>query len=418
MEVKVLFWILAILILLPFPPEWSFISYLLITHVDMSGPEWASASGIGWENALKIVVLPTVLILRFRLREFPKVSKVFVLWIIFVMYMSITSLWSPFPISGLKLIGYLYGHTATFIICMQMFSINKERVYKLTSWALWLSLVLAIVQTYLLGNPFGTSEQRFTSFSSPQSFAAWLTCALAIILMGASSPKGFLSGTLISIVVLAGVILSGSNTMFIGALFVVAGWTFAKILIKPSLVSIVQLFALLSSLSIAIFYLPSANVRATRALSVLLTNELQLNDIGTFAWRLMIYQRVLEEVRYSKSIQVLFGHGASSGANLMVRFFGYDFATVDANRVLHNEWLRIFYEGGIVGLFLFCLFLGALIWIGLSSARRNRSSWPFLVIVPMLIGLLAVENVLASAGNPMGIGLALILGAMAGGKGN
>lgn len=382
----------------------------------MSGPEWASASGIGWENALKIVVLPTVLILRFRLREFPKVSKVFVLWIIFVMYMSITSLWSLFPISGLKLIGYLYGHTATFIICMQMFSINKERVYKLTSWALWLSLVLAIAQTYLLGNPFGTSEQRFTSFSGPQSFAAWLVCTLALILLGGRAPKRFISGSLISIVVLFAIILTGSNTMLIGVLFVIAGWILAKPISKPSYASMTQLIIVISLIGLFLMVISSSLIqeyRALRGINAMISKDIQLTDIGTFAWRLMIYQTVLEDLRQSEIHQILFGHGASDSAVLMLRFFRYESTTIDANRVLHNEWLRVTYEGGIIGLGLFILFLVTLIGTGVKNIKQSSSSLPFLSILPMLISLLTVENVLASSGTPEGVGLALVIGAMA-----
>ena len=47
-----------------------------------------------------------------------------------------------------------------------------------------------------------------------------------------------------------------------------------------------------------------------------------------------------------------------------------------------------------------------------ARSPYGKSSWSFLSVVPMLLGLLLVENVLASAGTPEGIGLVLVVAAM------
>lgn len=418
----VLFWCLVILVLLPFPLTWSIFGYLLIAHLDMSGPTWASASSMGWENMLKILVLPTVLWLRTRPRcwGFIKTSKTFRIWMAFMLYTAIASLWSSFPLSAAKLIGYLYGHTVTFLVLVEAWcSIGRVRMYRIVLISLGVSLLFAIIQTYFLGNPFGTSEGRFTSFSSPQSFAAYLVCALAIGLLGSEhGAKGILTGSLGTVIIAIPLLLTGSNTMLLGMGAVVMYWIVIRTVAKPSYAHLTQfhLVCLIAGVLCLTFFLYPDLLhisRATNFIYAVVSKDMRLSDIGTFAWRISIYRTITQVLGQSGIMAILFGHGTSNGANLMVHYLGgYEAVTIDANRVLHNEWLRIIYEWGLLGVALFCSFLASLFVVAIKRLR-SPFSWPFLSIVPMLLGLLTVENVLASSGTPEGIGLMLVIAEMA-----
>jgi len=419
----ILFWFLAALVLLPLSLPWSLLAYFLIAHLDMSGPGWASAASVGWENAFKIVVLPTVLLLRARLGSwrFVKNSKTFRVWMAFVLYVAIASLWTPFVLSAVKLIGYLYNYTIIFIVLADAFSKRRARMYKVVSLGLWLSLLLAVFQTYFLGNPFGTSEDRFTSFSSPQSFAAYLVCSLALVLLGSEhGTKGLSSGLFVSAVAVVAILLNGSNTMFLGILIVIACWIGIWTIGKPSYMRMMQLHfgvLVISVVCMGFLLFPDAlrGIRATATIHAAIARDTSITDIGTFAWRLSIYRVVMSAISQSRVSAIMFGNGTSSGASLMLRYFNrYVPAAIDANRVLHNELLRIVYEWGVVGFTLFGSFILALVIDAVRTARSpyGKSSWPFLSVVPMLLGLLLVENVLASAGTPEGVGLVLVVSAM------
>lgn len=416
-----LFWLLLVLVLQPFSLEWSLLAYLLIAHLDMSGPEWASASSIGWENTVKIIALPTVLLLRTRLKAWRLVkgSIAFRIWMAFGLYAVVASLWTPFPVSAIKLIGYLYSYTVTFLVFAYAFSKDRTAMYKIVLRGLWFSLLLAVLQTYFLGNFFGTSEDRFTSFSSPQSFAAYLVCGLALVLLGAEHGVKKLSlGFFVCFVVMMALLLNGSNTMFLGMLIVITFWVGAWLVSKPSFVRVMQ-FHFIGILAVAglmlSILLPNilAVSRATTTIYAVIARDMSITDIGTFAWRLSIYRALKEVISKTGMLSVILGHGTSSGASIMLRYFGYYPSTVDANRVIHNEWLRIIYEWGVVGLLLFGSFMLALV-IGALFARPadRKLCWPFLSVAPMLLALLFVENVLASAGTPEGVGLVLIVAAM------
>lgn len=419
----ILFWFLSALVLLPLSLPWSLLAYLLIAHLDMSGPGWASASSVGWENAFKTVVLPTVLLLRARLGSwrFVKNSKTFRVWMVFVLYVAIASLWTPFVLSAVKLIGYLYNYTVAFLVFADAFSKRKVRMYRVVSLGLWLSLLLAVFQTYFLGNPFGTSEDRFTSFSSPQSFAAYLVCSLALVLLGSEhGTKRLSSGLFVSAVVVVALLLNGSNTMFLGMLVVIACWIGVWTIGKPSYARMMQFHFVVLVVGVVCtsFLLFPDTLRGSRATATIhaaIARDTSITDIGTFAWRLSIYRVVMNAVGRSRVLAIMFGNGTSSGASLMLRYFShYVPAAIDANRVLHNEWLRIVYEWGVVGFALFGSFILALVIDAVKTARSpyDKSSWPLLSVVPMLLGLLLVENVLASAGTPEGVGLVLVVTAM------
>src|ERR1700679_4223514 len=93
---SVLFWTLAGVALIA-PPRWALFSYLLLTQVDLSAADFASASPLGLDNAFRIAVIPTVMLLRLRsTAHIPAIpSALSRWWFLFVADVAIASLWSP-----------------------------------------------------------------------------------------------------------------------------------------------------------------------------------------------------------------------------------------------------------------------------------------------------------------------------------
>jgi hypothetical protein len=97
---KLLFFLLGGLALIA-PPRWALFSYLLLTQVDISAADFSSASSFGWDNAFRIVVIPTVLLLRSRSKaHIPAMpTGLSRWWLLFVADVAIASLWSPSRLS-------------------------------------------------------------------------------------------------------------------------------------------------------------------------------------------------------------------------------------------------------------------------------------------------------------------------------
>jgi O-antigen ligase len=138
-----------------------------------------------------------------------------------------------------------------------------------------------------------------------------------------------------------------------------------------------------------------------------------VEDVGTFAWRLGIYEDIFSRLDKRNATQLFFGSGTSSGAALMLDHdpTHYDEDGIDANRVLHSEYLRALYEWGIFGLGLLCFFLVATI-VGFARKMASDGGGPalaFLGVLPSIVIGLAIENVLAGAASAAGVGILLAM---------
>ncbi len=112
-----LFWILAACALI-LKPRWAIVCVLLILQFDMSGPGFESTSSVGFENALKIILLPAILLWRIGWRPvpfsmWPRMAKY---WMALVAYAVAATAWSDYPLSAFKMIGYLLCSTMLFIV--------------------------------------------------------------------------------------------------------------------------------------------------------------------------------------------------------------------------------------------------------------------------------------------------------------
>ena len=414
---KILFWIVAACIVF-LPHKWAVFSFLLIVHIDPSGPGFASASSVGFENTLKVLVLPTVLLLRTNFKPLQETKWPLALraWALFIFYVVIATLWSPFQLSAVKMIGYLYCYFAQFIIFTYAWA-KGWISYNVIVINFWIVLFLAVIQTYLVGNPFGSGENRFTSFSSPQYFAAYLISILSIILFSGKSGTIYIGHVVVLMVAL---LLTGSRYAFIGSIFLLLILGCIKFFSKKTplgqfFILTMGLFAIgitLVAINLLPYYLPESR------LNELLKSGSSgggIESVGTLSWRLGVYQELEQQINTRNVLQLMFGSGTSSGANLMLGFFGYNQAfaenSIDANRILHNEFLRSLYEWGIIGTLILVYFLIVTFFSYLKLAIVNRSSsaLAFIGIFPTIIFSLAIENTFAGGGSPVGVGYVLVM---------
>jgi len=156
---------------------------------------------------------------------------------------------------------------------------------------------------------------------------------------------------------------------------------------------------------------PEPANRLTATASALLTGQDRADGmgLGTMRFRLAMYRGVLKQLGGSRPWRWLWGHGTAAGGQVALTLFpaAYRAESLDANRVIHNEWLRVAYEWGAVGVVLWFAVLGAL----LSLAWRRRADpagGALLSYLPALLLGLSLENVIDGAGNAVTTGLLLL----------
>jgi hypothetical protein len=424
-----LFWILALTILVA-PRRWAVLAFLVVVQVDVSGPGWASPTAVGLENAIKIIGLPLLLLLRVGLPAVPHYrSLAFKLWILFTAYVAIAGIWSPYPLSAAKMVVYLTSYAIVFLLFAEAWRQGLLDTKQIVL-AVWLSLLLATVQTYVLGNSFGSppklivEQARFTTFAPPQSYAAFLVSAAALLLFATRRSRSRVESIALAMTgigIAIGMVLVGSRYVFVGTSMLLAIWG-ALTLWKRIHSSAMSRYAALRAAMIgaAAFIIVIGSVAAVApdnrifALRHLVSHgRLNPDAIGTFEWRLGAYHTALDQIRARPLIEDVFGSGTSSAARAVVTFNPTAFPadTIDANRAIHNEFLRTFYEWGAIGSLLFLAFWAVLI-AGFARTIRSlgiRATQTFWGLLPTLMLGLLLENVLAGSGTPVGTGFALVI---------
>jgi O-antigen ligase len=131
--------------------------------------------------------------------------------------------------------------------------------------------------------------------------------------------------------------------------------------------------------------------------------------LGTFMLRRQLDARAINMIQSSSVAQLLFGHGTSNGRlvrNDLNKGIG------DPNRAMHNEWLRILYEWGIVGIILWLLFIGSLMAYAYHGLRRDSFGFakPLFIYVPAFCIGVSGENIIAGAGHAENVGLLMLIG--------
>jgi O-antigen ligase len=410
---SLLFWLLAGVALLA-PARWALFSYLLLTQIDLSGPTFASASTMGWDNAFRIVVIPTVLLLRCRSKApLPAMpARISRWWLLFVAYVAVAALWSPFPLSALKMVGYLYCYSVLFILFRRAW-VESWFSGRFLIANLGLALWIAAVQTYALGDPVSV-EGRFSTFDDPQNFAAYLISIAAIVWF--ETEEGALRWLALAAAA-GGILLTGSRYVLIGLGILLVLSSLRQWFEQGATERLRGLFkrilyvagAILILVALLVHFAPEN--RLNELVSYAATSSSSYEDVGTFAWRVLIYEEAADQLLNRSLPGLLFGSGTSSAGNVKIDAYSASFSPddVDANRSMHNEFLRAIYEWGIVGL---VLMLGFLVSTFLSCWRRAKTTkegraLAYVALFPTLVLGLGVENILANAGHPAGTGYLL-----------
>lgn len=406
------------------PLRWAVLVWLVTNHLDATGSGFPSNVQVGWLNAVKAVALPCWLLVR--LRAVPgSVAASFGgrAWLLLAGYAALSASWSEFPLAGLKLAAGMAG------ILLAAAALEKAvRAGALEEGSMWrflaASLALAVLQTALFPDgSFGFAgrgmPQRFTSFVSAQQYAALVAALVAWVLWVPELRSGW--RTCWVLVLFAALAANGSRTWSAGALLALAAHGLFRERNRTGYLRVAAAVLVLFSVpavrhGVAARRLAPANRLAATA-SAVLTGEDRAGGmgLGTARFRLRMYSGVAEEMRCSSARQWLLGHGAASGGRLGLRLFPYAYRpeSLDANRVIHNEWLRVIYEFGAAGT---ALWLGVLGAVGRLAWRRRqeRAAAALLAYLPAWLLGLSAENVIDGAGNAVTAGFLLLLaGALA-----
>jgi len=413
----IFFWALATGVLF-LPHRWAILCWLLTAHLDLSGTQWQSATAMGWGNTIKIIGLPTVLLIRIGIKNaFSSGLRVFPfrIWLLICLYTTFASLWTPFFLSALKQIGYLYAYSIGFLVLLVVWQTGKISSRTIIMYV-WFTLGLAILQTFFLGNPFGHATygiERLTSFTAQQLFSESLVSIFVLILFLPDIKP--LQKFLYSELLLFQLILNGGRMGLVGTFIMLIIVFF--IYLKPKVPRRILkgngiVFAGLL-LAILFYYLfassSSSRFRALDLISVA-KSDIELSDIGTMGFRLSMWKSTLYQINNFSTLDCLFGRGTSSSADIALKSFSISSSkSIDANRIIHNEYLRIFYEWGIIGSIMFLAFLLFIVGSSITLAKRNNIGGLALVsFMPMLLITLGLENILAGTGGPGGIGFLLV----------
>ena len=356
---RVLFWILAVLSATS-PMRWSIFFLILLSHVDATSASFESAVSVGWENAAKTLLLPSLLVFRFRRPPFlqSRWSLPSICWIILTLYAAVAVLWSPFQLSGLKMVGYFSCYIMLAVVFLAGWS-QKGISIGMLSLALWVSLLMGAVQTFLLGNSYGRSmpgldDDRFTSFCSPQLYGAFLLAILSVLMVSRATPRWL--RILNTLGGLTGLLLCGSRYVFIGSIPLIVLIWFSYIArdfsIRARGLRLIggMLGFLLIAGGTAVFFYQNEGSRIRQLVEIVASGDSAFEEMGTLVWRRGIYEQAIQKLGQRTPFELLIGSGTSSGASIVL---GYDLRytenRVDANRVVHNELVRRLDGWGFVG---------------------------------------------------------------------
>jgi O-antigen ligase len=413
------FWLLLALVAV-LPVRYSVIVYLLLIQFDLNGAGNYSLGSLGIENSIKAIIVPAFLLWRaWPLDSLaPGCKTLCKIWIILASYAVLSILWSPYPLSAVKMAGYFFAYTVLFLVFTTGWRrgwFNGKALIRVT----WCSLLIAVVQTYLLGNEFGNPvfENRFTTFSGAATFAPFLLSLLILLLF---LEKWRFATVAAAAAGLVGLLLAGGRSVFVGFGWAVVLGGVAALLRSGKRISWLRIarrgamgVALIACLWLFIHEVLPEN-RIDELVSAMITPGATVEEVGSFAWRLNVYQSVLEALPGRGTAHLLLGSGTSSSATIVLENKIDMEDRVDPNRALHDEFLRALYEWGVPGLALLVAFIGVLLRLGWMQVReyRSKEGFAFLAIAASLLFSFLIENVLADSSSPGGVGYTLVISSM------
>ncbi len=412
-----------LLVILAAPMRYALPAFCVLVHMDMSGREHLSATAIGYGNTLSRLFVPGLLLARTRfgaLRELGRWRTEIAIWGCFTLYAAIATFWSDYTLSALKMVVYLTCYPLYFGI----FAYGHRRGWtqpRSLVVVIWAVLALAVVQTYFFGNPYGgVGRLRFTGFTGAPGFGTFLFLSAAMLIFphGMKHRKQDYAYIFITqLAIFVALILNGSRNVFVGYLCLLCIHTLTKVLLKArGTVWLTRIAAsvglvLLVVIGLGLLQRFSPNNRLLDLTPAAFTHRALMN-IDTFAWRMGMYEAVIADIYAGDTATWVFGNGTSMGGSIALSYeAAFSFESVDANRAIHNEFIRVFYEWGIVGSVLFIAFLAAVL-VRVFPRRITRDAYGLFALwgtLPMIFMGLTFDNYLASAGGPASIGIAMVL---------
>jgi hypothetical protein len=413
---RALFWVFAAGVLV-LPMRWSLFCFILASHMDITSLTFNSATAVGFENTIRIAGLPMLLLLRTGFTSLKDMTWTLPqkIWLGLVAYAAIAGFWSGFPLAAIKMVAYLIAYFMLYIIFCGAWGEGwlDMGLLRLVAWSV---IALGVLQTFVLGDEWGGLEERFTSFSAPQYFAAFLVAVLAILMF--SGERGWFHYATCGALMVT-IVFSGSRYVFvsmvalavIGCFQLVSG-RHGTVKWRPNLRKMLMTLVIAAAGTGILFsYLPYN--RIDELVGAVSEDDATVEDVGTFAWRLGIYEDILERLEKRTGPELFFGSGTSSGAALMLNHDPdhYDREGIDGNRVLHSEFLRALYEWGIPGLGLLLGFVIATTvgFVRKIAAEGGGAGLAFAGALPSIVLGLAIENMLASAASAGGVGILLAM---------
>jgi hypothetical protein len=402
------------------PMRVALVAYLMLSVVDFN----TANAGIGIFNAARGLVCPVILL--WRLRDFGGHGRMVlapIAWLLLILYAAIASLWSLFPLSAFKLVGEMAG---SFLICMVFLRASKggfltpKLALPITVGIISIA-ILRVLYIHALGDVFskasggmsGDTLDRFTAFTTAQAFAALLTALYSIAVTSRTLHFWVRAPLCFGIVV--ALIFNGSRLWLIA--LIVA--TVLSLLISeaPSWTKIVgvggillMLIGMVAASEFLIDALQGAHqYRIAAAITAAYEGNQKDTGLGTLVLRRRLDARAVDMIRGGSLLEICFGHGTSNGRLVRGQL---DKGIGDPNRSVHNEWLRIMYEWGIVGFILWLLFIGSLMAYAIEGLKHDNLGFakPLFIYVPAFCIGVTGENIIAGAGHAENVGLLVLIG--------
>ncbi len=394
------------------PLRWAIIAYLLLSCVDFPG----NRDSIGLLNAFRGFAVPIYLLWRLRKQAGHRsIVLAPVAWGLLIVYAGIASFWSYFPTSALKLVGHMTGSLLIGFVFARAAKggfLTSKTVVPVT-----IGGILIALSQFIYLHDWTSEQSRFSAFTPAQSFAAFIS---ALFCMGLCAPRlAVRTRAWLCSALGISIIFNGSRIWFLGLIiatliaFVISGVrAWAKILTLGGVILAGCFLVIVrAQLSQMIQDVAPSNRIVAAALAAYQGN-MQSEGLGTLRFRRLIDDTAIDQIEKSSFTDLMFGRGTSNGSLITGSLFRGYAGFVDPNRMVHDEWLRVVYEWGLVGLFLWCAFWSSIVAYGIQGVRFDTLGYarPLLVYTPALLVALAGENFVAGAGSAMSVGFLMLLG--------
>ncbi len=408
-----LFIILAICVTV-LPPKSAILAWLVTSNLTgIVSDSYVATNSLNFIGFTSALALPMVLLIR--LRHLPsRLLKTFGggCWVALALYALVATIWSPEPLSGIKMFGHLSGIFIELVVLERAVAagiVDRKMIFRFS----WCSLLLAVFHWIMDATGTMVGDIRFGSYVTAQQYAALIAALIALVLWEIRESR--IQGLVLAACLMCALILNGSRTWALGALISMCLIGAMNARRKGGGVIFLSLLVILLSAAVVLSSQSAGNGRILATVTEV--NEgARLADspgLGTYRDRQATYEAVVDEIYNSSGGAILFGHGTSSGGRFTLGVFHTAGSTVlqrDPNRSIHDEWLRALYEWGVVGLILTLGAIASIICAGIKLYFRQKTmAIPLLAFLPGLCLGLSTENIFAGAGNAATMGAALVL---------